>query len=132
MSGVYDHPEYYDIAFDFRDIPAEVDISEACFERFARTKVKSVLELGSGNCPHMAEFIKRGYRYFGLDNNEAMIPHHRQCLVLPNGPSIIPIVFFIEYSHQEARQSLHLYAIDGILKHQFLSLSADASCHCCH
>ena len=78
MSGVYDHPEYYDIAFDFRDIPAEVDIFEACFERFARTKVKSVLELGCGNCPHMAEFVRRGYRYFGLDNNAAMIRYGRE------------------------------------------------------
>ncbi len=28
MSELYDHPKYYEIAFSFRDIPAEVDLFE--------------------------------------------------------------------------------------------------------
>ncbi len=75
---VYDNPKYYEIAFSFRDIHAEVDIFEECFKRFSRIPVKSVLELGCGNSPHMEELIKRGYQYNGLDLSKAMLEYSRQ------------------------------------------------------
>ena len=78
MSNLYDHPKYYKIAFSFRDIAAEVDVFEECFRRFSRIPVKSVLELGCGNCPHMEELIKRGYQYNGLDLSKAMLDYSRQ------------------------------------------------------
>lgn len=61
MSEVYDYPEYYEIAFSWRDIPTEVDLFEECIRRFSKIQVKSVLEIGCGNSPHMEELIKRGY-----------------------------------------------------------------------
>ncbi|MFH1893860.1 MAG: class I SAM-dependent methyltransferase [Candidatus Zixiibacteriota bacterium] len=78
MSDVYDNPKYYEIAFDFRDIAAEVDLFERCFRRYSRIPVKSVLELGCGNSPHMVEFAKRGYQYNGIDSNENMLAYSRQ------------------------------------------------------
>ena len=78
MSELYNHPKYYEIAFSFRDIPAEVDVFEGCFKRFSKIPVKSVLELGSGNSPHMDELAKRGYRYNGLDLSKAMLKYARQ------------------------------------------------------
>lgn len=78
MSNLYDNPKYYEIAFSFRDIPTEVDVFEECFKRFSRIPVKSVLELGCGNSPHMEELIKRGYRYNGLDLSKAMLEYSRQ------------------------------------------------------
>jgi hypothetical protein len=36
MNTVYDNPEYYEIAFSFRDIRAEVDVFERCIELFAQ------------------------------------------------------------------------------------------------
>lgn len=78
MSNLYDNPKYYEIAFSFRDIPAEVDVFENGFKRFSRIPVKSVLELGCGNSPHMEEFIRRGYRYNGLDLSKAMLEYSRQ------------------------------------------------------
>ncbi len=78
MSQVYDNPKYYEIAFSFRDIPAETDVFEECFRRFSRVPVKSVLELGCGNSPHMEELVKRGYEYSGLDLNAAMLEYSRQ------------------------------------------------------
>lgn len=75
MSELYDHPEYYEIAFSFRDIRAEVDVFEECFSRFSRIPVKSVLELGCGNSPHMVELARRGYRYTGLDLSQAMLAY---------------------------------------------------------
>jgi len=77
MSHTYDYPEYYEIAFSFRDIPAEVNLFEQCFERFARIPVKSVLELACGNCPHLEELARRGYAFTGLDTNRAMLDYSR-------------------------------------------------------
>jgi SAM-dependent methyltransferase len=78
MSALYDHPKYYEIAFSFRDIPAEVDVFEECFSRFSRISVRSVLELGCGPSPHMEELVRRGYRYSGLDLNEKMLEYSSQ------------------------------------------------------
>jgi SAM-dependent methyltransferase len=78
LSGLYDNPKYYEIAFSFRDIPAEVDVFEECFRRFSLIPVKSVLELGCGNSPHMEELIKRGYQYSGLDLSRAMMDYSRE------------------------------------------------------
>jgi len=72
---VYDRPEYYEIAFSFRDIPSEVDVMEKCIRRFSRIPVKSVLEVASGNSPHMAPLVGRGYRYTGLDKSKAMLEY---------------------------------------------------------
>jgi SAM-dependent methyltransferase len=77
MSEVYDYPTYYDIAFSFRDIPAEVDLFEECFRCFSKISVKEVLELACGQCPHATELAKRGYRYHGLDQNETMLEYSR-------------------------------------------------------
>ncbi len=78
MSEVYDYPEYYEIAFSWRDIPAEVKLFEECFKQYSKIPVKSVLEIGCGNSPHMTELIKRGYRYSGLDLSERMLKYSRE------------------------------------------------------
>lgn len=78
MSDLYDNPKYYEIAFSFRDIPKEVDVFEECFRRFSKIPVKSVLELGCGNSPHMEELVKRGYQYNGLDTSKAMLAYSGQ------------------------------------------------------
>jgi len=78
LSGLYDHPIYYDIAFSFRDISSEVDVFEACIRRFSRIPVKSVLELGCGTAPHLEELSRRGYHYHGLDIKEVMLEYVKQ------------------------------------------------------
>lgn len=78
MSNLYDNPKYYEIAFSYRDISDEVDVFEECFKRFSQIPVKSVLELGCGNSPHMEELIKRRYRYNGFDLNKVMLEYNRQ------------------------------------------------------
>ncbi len=77
MPELYDNPLYYEIAFGFRDIPSEVDLFEKCFQLFSGVPVKSVLELGCGNSPHMEELVKRGYLYNGLDLNTIMLEYSR-------------------------------------------------------
>lgn len=78
MFSLYDNPKYYEIAFSFRNIRAEADLFEECFRRFSQIPVKSVLELGCGNCPHMEELIKRGYEYSGLDSSKAMLDYGQE------------------------------------------------------
>ena len=78
MSNLYDNPKYYEIAFSFRDIPAEVDVFEKSFKRFSEIPVKSVLELACGNSPHMKELVKRGYQYNGLDLSKTMLEYSKQ------------------------------------------------------
>ena len=75
MAAVYDEPKYYEIAFSYRDIGAEVDTFEVCFERYAQRPVRSVLELASGNSPHLEELLQRGYAYTGLDRSQAMLEY---------------------------------------------------------
>jgi len=75
MKAVYDHPKYYEIAFSYRDIGVEFDTFEGCFKKYAELPVKSILELGCGNSPHMEALLKRGYAYTGLDISEAMLEY---------------------------------------------------------
>jgi SAM-dependent methyltransferase len=78
MSGIYDHPRYYELAFSFRDIPSEVDVFEECIRRHASIQVQTFLDLASGNSPHMHEITSRGYRYVGLDINDHMVEFARR------------------------------------------------------
>lgn len=73
METFYDRPEYYDLAFSWRDIAKEVDLFEECFKRYSQVPVQSVLELASGTSPHLEELSKRGYHYTGLDLAGAMV-----------------------------------------------------------
>jgi SAM-dependent methyltransferase len=73
MQGFYDNPEYYDLAFSWRDIGREVDVFEECIGRYSGIPVKRVLELASGTSPHLEELAKRGYEYTGLDLSKAMV-----------------------------------------------------------
>jgi len=73
----YDNPLYYEIAFSYRNIPEEVDLFEENFRRFAKIDIHSVLEIACGNSPHMEELLKRGFRYAGIDLNDAMLEYSR-------------------------------------------------------
>ena len=90
MRAVYDEPRYYELAFSYRDIGAEVDTFELCFERYADLPVKSILELGSGNSPHLEELLKRGYAYTGLDLNESMLEYSaKKTFALPGKATFV-------------------------------------------
>ncbi len=77
IERTYDNPEYYEIAFSFRGIADEVDGFERCMRRFSTAPVKRVLEVACGPSEHMAEFVRRGYNYTGLDINERMLSYSR-------------------------------------------------------
>lgn len=71
--SLYDYPEYYNLAFSFRDIPGEVDVFEESIRRYSRIPVHRVLEPGCGTSPHLEEWVRRGYRYTGFDLQGRML-----------------------------------------------------------
>ena len=70
---LYKNPKYYEIAFNFRNIPKEVDFLESAIKKFSKIRVKKVFELASGNSPYLEEWNRREYQYYGLDLNPEMI-----------------------------------------------------------
>jgi SAM-dependent methyltransferase len=75
MNDVYKNPKYYEIAFSYRDIAAEVDVLEQAIKQYSHIPVSTVLELGCGPAPHLAELARREYRYIGLDLSPAMLEY---------------------------------------------------------
>lgn len=68
MGSVYDESLGYEIAFGYRDFPAEVD---ALIEMAGGTP-RSVLEIAAGPAQHAVECARRGLRATSLDLSEAM------------------------------------------------------------
>jgi SAM-dependent methyltransferase len=62
----YTAPRYYEVAFDMNR-KGEVDFLVHCFRRFARRRVRRVLDLACGTGPHLARLAERGYAMTGLD-----------------------------------------------------------------
>jgi len=75
---VYDFPEYYEIAFSFRDVRKEVDFFEEAMKRYSSLPLRGVLELASGPSPHLEEWHRRGVRYHGIDTNSNMLRYARE------------------------------------------------------
>jgi len=75
MNEVYKNPKYYEIAVSFRDIAAEVDVLEQVIKQYSHIPVSTVLELGCGPAPHLAELARRKYQYIGLDLSPAMLEY---------------------------------------------------------
>jgi len=80
MNDVYNNPKYYEIAFSYRDIAAEVDVFEQVIKLFSHIPVSKVFEIGCGPAPHLEEITRRGYQYTGLDLNPAMLEYSRNKL----------------------------------------------------
>ena len=87
MSEVYGNPKYYEIAFSFRDMASEVDVLEQAIEQYSHIPVVTILELGSGPAPHLAELARRNYRYIGLDLSSAMLEYAQSKADAANVPA---------------------------------------------
>jgi SAM-dependent methyltransferase len=62
----YSAPRYYEIAFDMNR-RQEVNFLVHCFRRYARRKVRTVLDIACGTGPHLIRLAERGYAMSGLD-----------------------------------------------------------------
>lgn len=77
---IYDYPQYYELAFSFRDIDGEAEFLQRCIDRYSQTRVHSILEIACGHAPHASRLIKTGYNYIGLDINRNMLDYaHYKC-----------------------------------------------------
>lgn len=73
----YDSPLYYHVAFDLNR-KAETDFLEACFARYARGRVRHVVDLACGTGHHARRLARRGYRLTALDLSAASIAFLRE------------------------------------------------------
>jgi SAM-dependent methyltransferase len=70
--SLYDDPALYELAFSYRDVPAEVDVLEAWYERRRRAPARRVLELAAGPAAHAIEFAGRGCKVTAVDLSPVM------------------------------------------------------------
>jgi len=87
MNEVYDNPQYYEIAFSYRDIPAEVEVLKQVIKLYSHIPVSTVLELGCGPAPHLDELFRREYQYIGIDLSRSMIDYAQEKADASNIPA---------------------------------------------
>ena len=68
----------YQVAFSYRDVPAEVDVLLDWFGRHAGGRPGSVLELAAGPADHAREFARRGIAATALDLSTEMCRYARE------------------------------------------------------
>jgi SAM-dependent methyltransferase len=73
----YQQARYYDIAFSFRDLPAECEALCTWAMRHGLGPVGAILELAAGPARHAREFARRGVQAMALDSSEAMSAYAR-------------------------------------------------------
>jgi SAM-dependent methyltransferase len=77
MPSIYDSARYYDIAFGWRDVPAECDFMVERFRAARGRAPRSVVEIACGPGQHARQFAARGLRSIGLDQSETMLAYAR-------------------------------------------------------
>jgi SAM-dependent methyltransferase len=75
----YAAPRLYEIAFD-TNRKLEVDFLVHCFKRYAKTRVRRVLDIACGTGPHLIRLAERGYAMSGLDLSSENIEFLRRRL----------------------------------------------------
>src|SRR3712207_5393839 len=124
-TSIYDAARFYDIAFGWRDVPAECAFMLERFQLAMGREARSALELACGPGQHARTFAARGLRTVGLDANEAMIAYARR---QPGGddPDLTWMVADMRDFDLEAPVELacclmdslsHLLTLDDLLQH---------------
>lgn len=73
-TSFYDHPRYYDVAFNVLR-KQECDFLEACFRRHGAGRVRRVLDIACGTGQHLIRLARRGYETTGLDLSAANLAY---------------------------------------------------------
>ncbi len=125
--AVYDKPLLYDIAFSYRDYPAEVDALSAWYARVSGTgrPPKSFLELAAGPADHAIELAKRGAEATALDLAPAMCDYAQQKAELHGAPIDVACADMIDFSLQRRYELAalminsvaHVYTLDDLVRH---------------
>jgi len=75
---MYRKPRLYDVAFGFRNVPAECDGLLKLAARYGVANPKRVLELACGPAHHLRELARRGFDCQGIDINPEMLGYARE------------------------------------------------------
>jgi SAM-dependent methyltransferase len=75
--AMYRKPRLYDIAFGFRDIPAECRGLLQLARRHGLSEPQSAIELACGPAHHLRELARRGIKSTGIDINPEMLAYAR-------------------------------------------------------
>ncbi len=73
--SVYSFPEYFDIAFQYRDIGKECDFIEAVAEMYSGCDSRKILDVYCGTGRHLIEMLRRGYEVDGFDTVGSMLDY---------------------------------------------------------
>lgn len=72
---VYSQSELYDVAFSFKNVPAECAFLAEVFQRFAGRPATSFLEICAGPATNAIEMARRGWRAHALDLSAEMVEY---------------------------------------------------------
>lgn len=123
---VYEAPLLYDVAFSFRDYPAETGVLEAWYRRASgNTQISSVLELACGPCAHALEFVARGASATGLDISANMCAYARSKAQSLGRPLEVECADMIDFDLGKTFDLAilmlnsvgHIYTLDALVKH---------------
>lgn len=74
----YSFAKYYDIAFDFKDIPRECRFLEEVFQKHSAITLRSFIEFGAGPALHCLEMAKSLNRVTAVDLSTEMTAYSRE------------------------------------------------------
>lgn len=75
--SVFENPQYFEIAFQHRDIGRECDFIESVTELYSKTDNRKVLDVFCGTGAHILELLRRGYEADGFDVTDPMLNYVR-------------------------------------------------------
>ncbi|MDQ4074862.1 MAG: class I SAM-dependent methyltransferase [Chloroflexota bacterium] len=75
MNMIYSAARYYDIAFGWRDVPAECEFMLGRYQQARGRAAASTLEVACGPGQHARTFAARGLHSIGLDASKAMLEY---------------------------------------------------------
>jgi SAM-dependent methyltransferase len=79
--SVFENPQYFEIAFQHRDIGRECDFIESVMELYSKTDNRKVLDVFCGTGAHILELLHRGYEADGFDVTDPMLDYVRENVI---------------------------------------------------
>lgn len=124
-SEIYRLPLYYDIAFDFRDIPQQADFLEEVFGDATGRDPDSIIDLGCGPGYFVEEFANRGKRSTGIDISPEMIEYARRKISKKHLTTELIVGDFLDFSlHDPVDMAIlmldsvsYILTYDNFIKH---------------
>ncbi len=76
--SLYRYPEYYDVAFNYRDVDLECDFIEKKASLFSLSENTAILDIACGTGTHVEQLGLRGYEVDGFDISPQMVEFARK------------------------------------------------------